>query len=63
MKKIFLVIAFALVAYGASAWGVTQDEGVVILASKNLTAEAKSMVENYLGTSYLDDVKYLANLE
>ena len=63
MKKIFLVIAFALVAYGASAWGVTQDEGVVILASKNLTAEAKSMVENYLGTSYLDDVQYLANLE
>lgn len=63
MKKIFLVVAFALVAFGASAWNVTQDEGVVVLATKNLTPEAKSMVEKYLGTSYADDVQYLTNLE
>ncbi len=58
MKKIFLVVAF-----GANAWSLTQDEGVVVLATKHLSAEAKSVVENYLGTSYLDDVQYLVNLE
>ena len=63
MKKIFLVVGFALVAFGANAWNATQDEGVVVLASKHLSSEAKSMVEKYLGTSYADDVQYLANLE
>lgn len=63
MKKIFLVVAFALVAFGASAWNQTLDEGVVVLATKHLSPEAKSMVEKYLGTSYADDVQYLTNLE
>lgn len=63
MKKIFLVVAFALVAFGASAWNLTQDEGVVILAAKHLSPESKSMVEKYLGTSYADDIQYLTNLE
>jgi hypothetical protein len=35
----------------------------VILASKHLSPETKSLVDKYLGTSYLDDVQYLANLE
>ena len=63
MKKIFLVVAFALVASVASAWSLTQDEGVVVLASKHLTPKAKAVFDNYLGESYLDDVQYLTNLE
>ena len=63
MKKIFLIVAFALIASGASAWGLTQDEGVVVLASKHLTPTAKTVFENYLGESYSDDVQYLTNLE
>lgn len=63
MKKIFLVVAFALVASVASAWSLTQDEGVVVLASKYLTPKAKAVFDNYLGESYLDDVQYLTNLE
>ena len=63
MRKLFLVVAFALIALSASAWGVTQDEGVVVLASKHLTPKAKSVLDSYLGESYLDDVQYLTNLE
>ena len=63
MKKIFLVVAFALIASSAGAWGLTQDEGVVVLASKHLTPKAKSVLDSYLGESYLDDVQYLTNLE
>ena len=63
MKKIFLVVAFALIALSASAWGVTQDEGVVVLASKHLTPKAQTLLTKYLGTSYSDDVQYLYNLE
>ena len=63
MKKIFLIVAFALVAFGASAWNVSQDEGVLILVTKHLTPEAKNMVDKYLGTSYNDDIQYIYGLE
>ena len=63
MKKIFMFVAFALVAFGANAWSLTQDEGVVVLAASHLSPEAKAMVEKYLGTTYQDDVQYLTNLE
>ena len=58
-----MFVAFALVAFGANAWSLTQDEGVVVLAASHLSPEAKTMVEKYLGTTYQDDVQYLTNLE
>lgn len=63
MKKIFLVVALALTASVAGAWNNNADEGIVVLASKHLSAEAKSMVNQYLGESFADDVQYLTNLE
>ena len=58
-----MFVAFALVAFGANAWSLTQDEGVVVLAASHLSPEAKAMVEKYLGATYQDDVQYLTNLE
>ncbi|MBR2032543.1 MAG: hypothetical protein IKA04_10095 [Alistipes sp.] len=63
MKKILLLVALVALAWNASAWSKNQDEGVVILATNYLTPKAKSVVENYLGTSYSDDVAYLVSLE
>jgi hypothetical protein len=63
MKKIFLLLAFALTASVANAWMKTCDEGIAIMASKNLSPEAKSVVTKYLGTSLKDDVHYLNILE
>ena len=63
MKKIFLMLAFALTVSMASAWERRPDEGVFLLAVKHLTPEAKALVEQYLGTTYNDDVYYLRNLE
>jgi hypothetical protein len=63
MKKIFLVLALALTVSVANAWNKTADEGVVVLAKKHLSAEAKSLLNEYLGDTYGDDVMYLYNLE
>lgn len=63
MKKIFLLLAFALTASVANAWIRVCDEGVAILALKHLTPAAKSVVEQHLGTSVKDDVHYLYVLE
>ena len=63
MKKIFLMLAFAATVSVASAWEKRPDEGVFLLAVKHLTPEAKAVVEQYLGTTYSDDVFYLRNLE
>ncbi len=63
MKKIFLVLALALTVSVANAWNKTADEGVVVLAKKHLSDEAKHMLNEYLGDSYGDDVMYLYNLE
>lgn len=63
MKKIFLMLALVLTVSVASAWERRPDEGVVLLAKKHLTAEAKSMLEQYLGDNYYDDVYYLRTLE
>jgi hypothetical protein len=63
MKKIFLMLVFALTFSMASAWERRPDEGVFLLAKKHLSPEAKAVVEQYLGTNYNDDVYYLRNLE
>ena len=63
MKKIIFVLAFVLTVSVANAWNKMADEGVVVLASKHLSGEAKSMLTNYLGESYADDVQYLTILE
>lgn len=63
MKKLFLIVALALSISVANAWNRRADEGVVLLAEKHLTAEAKAMLNKYLGDSYLDDVHYLYDLE
>ena len=63
MKKIILVLALALTVSVANAWNKPADEGVVILAKKHLSAEAKSLLNEYLGESYADDVQYLYTLE
>lgn len=63
MKKIFLIVALALTISVANAWNNSAEEGVVLLASKYLSADAKSLVSQYLGENYADDVRYLYNLE
>ncbi len=63
MKKIFLIVALVLSVSVANAWNKRADEGVVLLAEKHLTAEAKAMLNKYLGDSYADDVCYLYDLE
>jgi hypothetical protein len=63
MKKIFLMLALVMTVSVASAWEKRSDEGVVVLATKHLSPEAKSMVEKYLGSNYYDDVFYLRTLE
>jgi hypothetical protein len=63
MKKIFLMLALVATVSVATAWEKRPDEGVFLLAKKHLTPEAKAMVEQYLGTTYSDDVFYLRNLE
>lgn len=63
MKKIFLILAFALTVSVANAWNRFADEGVIVLATKHLTPEAKSMVTKYLGQTYYDDTHYLYQLE
>ena len=63
MKKIFLILALIATISVANAWEKRPDEGVVLLATKHLTPEAKAVVESYLGTTYNDDVFYLRTLE
>ena len=52
MKKIFLLVAFALTVSVASAWHKNCNAGVVALAVKHLTPEAKSVVDKHLGAAY-----------
>lgn len=63
MKKIMLVLALVLSVSVAGAWNGMAEEGVVILASRHLSSEAKGMLVRYLGETYADDVKYLHMLE
>lgn len=63
MKKIYLILLLALTVSVANAWEKRPDEGVVVLATKHLSPEAKSMLTQYLGESYFDDVRYLNTLE
>ena len=63
MKKIFLFVAFAMMVSVANAWHKNCEAGVVALAAKHLTPEAKALVEKHLGTTYEDDVHHLYLLE
>ena len=63
MKKIFLLVAFALTVSVASAWHKNCNAGVVALAVKHLTPEAKGVVDKYLGSAYEDDCGYIYALE
>ena len=63
MKKIFLLVAFALTVSVASAWHKNCNAGVVALAVKHLTPETKSIVDKHLGTTYEDDCGYIYALE
>lgn len=63
MKKIALICLLALATSTASAWVRKVDEGIMILAAKNLSEGAKANLAEYLGTSYEDDVHYLYDLE
>lgn len=63
MKKIFLLVAFALTVSVASAWHKNCNAGVVALAVKHLTPEAKRVVDKHLGAAYEDDCGYIYVLE
>ena len=65
MRKILLLLAFATVslAANADAWNKNCATGVMVLATKHLTPAAKSVVEEYLGTTYEDDAHHLYYLE
>ena len=59
MKKVFLFLVFAMIVSVANAWHKNSEAGVVVLATKYLTPEAKALVEKHLGTRYEDDVDCL----
>lgn len=63
MRKIAIFLMLVLSVSVANAWVKHCDEAVVILASENLTPEAKALIDEYLGTEYGDDVQYLYALE
>jgi hypothetical protein len=63
MKKIFILLALVFTTSIANAWHDNCHEGIVILATEHLSPKAKSAVDNYLGGSYKDDIKYLYKLE
>ena len=63
MKRISLLLVFALSVLVANAWSRKCDEAAVMVAKEHLTPEAKKLVNKYLGKSYADDVKYLYDLE
>lgn len=63
MKKIFLFVAFAMMVSVANAWHKNNEAGVVVLATKHLTPEAKVLVEKHFGVTYEDDVDYLYFLQ
>lgn len=64
MKKIYLSLALILgLCVSANAWNKDANEGIVVLATKHLSTEAASLVQQHLGDSYLDDVDYLYALE
>lgn len=63
MKKIFLMLAFALMVSVANAWNRQADEGVVILAKMHLSVDAMNLLNEHLGESYANDVEYLYALE
>ena len=63
MKKIFILLALVFTTSIAKAWHDNCHEGIVILAVEHLDSKAKSAVDNYLGDSYKDDIKYLYKLE
>ena len=63
MKRLFLLFAFASIISVAGAWSRDVEEGIVLLATKHLSTEAKSVVVGYLGDTYEDDVRYLYLLE
>lgn len=63
MKKIFLFLAFVMTVSVANAWVSRGEEGIVILATKHMTPQAKSVFEKHLGTTYSDDIQYLYALE
>ena len=63
MKKIAIFLVLVLSVSFANAWVKHCEEAVVILASENLTPEAKVLLDKYLGDEYGDDVEYLYALE
>lgn len=63
MKRVYLLLICALAVLTASAWTKECDQAAIILATEHLTPAAKSLVEQHLGTSYKDDIKYLYSLE
>lgn len=63
MKKIFMFVAFVMAVSVANAWHKNCEAGVVVLATKYLTPEAKAVVEKHLGTAYEDDVEHLYLLQ
>ena len=63
MKRLLLVALLVSVISSASAWSLRQDEAAVILATKHLTPEALTLVQDCLGSRYDDDVAYIYKLE
>ena len=47
----------------ACAWHTNSNAAVVVLATKHLTPEAKSVVVKHLGKTYEDDCGYIYSLE
>ena len=58
-----MFVAFVMAVSVANAWHKNCEAGVVVLATKYLTPEAKAVVEKHLGTAYEDDVEHLYLLQ
>lgn len=63
MKKIFLLLAFAMTVSVANAWHKRVEEAAMIVANEHLNPTTKKLVKKYLGKSFADDVQYLYTIE
>lgn len=64
MKKI-IVLSIAIIATisTANGWNTRLNEGVMILAHKHLTPQAAAVIEQHLGTSFADDMLFIAKAQ
>ena len=59
MKRVSLLLLSLISVLVANAWVSRGEEGIVILATKYMTPQAKDLFESHLGPTYQDDIQCL----